>query len=64
MSETCSTEIQKTVENAARTGELLRVATAAKRIAGLCNIPPRLVADQLTEAGIRAGITMQFGMPE
>ena len=64
MSEMFSIEIQKVVENAARTGELLRVAAAAKRIAGLCDAPPKLEAAQLTEAGIRAGITMQFGMPE
>jgi hypothetical protein len=64
MSDTCHFEIQKAVENAARTGELLRVAPIAKRIAGLCEMSPRLVADQLTEAGIRAGLTMQFGAPE
>ena len=64
MSETCTIEIRKVVENAARTGELLRVGAAAKRIAALCGVPPKLIADQLTEAGIRAGITMQFSRPE
>jgi hypothetical protein len=64
MSDTCATEIRKAIEDAARTGELLRVATAAKRIAGLCGASPKFVADGLTEAGIRAGLTMQFGTPE
>ncbi len=64
MSETYSNEIRKVVENAAQTGELLSVASAAKRIARLCNASPKLVADQLTEAGIRAGLTMQFGSPD
>ena len=64
MSESFTIEIRKVVENAAMTGELLRVAPVARRIAGLCDVPPKLVADQLTEAGIRAGLTMQFGSPE
>ncbi len=64
MSDHCTTEIQRAVENAAQTGELLRVATVARRIAGMCNAQPKLVAHQLTEAGIRAGLTMQFGSPD
>ena len=64
MSENCNHEIQQVVENAARTGELLRVASVAKRIAHRCNASPKAIADLLTEAGIRAGLTMQFGAPE
>ena len=64
MSDHCMNEIQRAIENAAQTGELLRVAAVAKRIAGMCNAPPKLVAAHLTEAGIRAGLTMQFGSPD
>jgi hypothetical protein len=64
MSDHCTTEIQRAVENAAQTGELLRVAIVARRIAGMCDAPAKLVADRLTEAGIRAGLTMQFGKPD
>ena len=64
MSEACMKEVERAVSSAAQTGELLRVALKAKEIARQCGAPARLIADMLTEAGIRAGVTMQFGAPD
>lgn len=64
MSDPCNEEIQKTIRRAAESGDILIVAMSAKTIATLCGGSPRLIAEALTQAGIRAGITMQFGSPE
>ena len=64
MSDTCHAEIEKAVRRSAETGEVLYVAIVAKAIAALCGASPKAIADQLTEAGIRAKVTMQFGVPE
>jgi hypothetical protein len=64
MSDLCSEEIDNTVHRAAQTGDILIVAVDAKRIAALCGGSPQKIAEALTQAGIRAGLTMQFGAPE
>jgi len=64
MSNADSQEIARRIRQAAETGETLFVATAAKEIAGRSGGSPREIARHLTEAGIRAGLTMQFGTPE
>jgi hypothetical protein len=64
MSDNCRSEIEKTVGYAAESGETLFVALAAKAIAAQCGGSPALIAEELTRAGIRAGVTMQFGRPE
>ena len=63
MSENCITEIEKAVLHAAQSGETLFVALAAKSIAALCGGSAAQIAEALTQAGIRAGVTMQFGRP-
>ncbi len=64
MSEFCSQAIQQAISRAAASGETLFVASVAKAIAARHAASPKDVADQLTEAGIKAGLTMQFGSPE
>jgi hypothetical protein len=64
MSDMYNTEIEKAVQHASRTGETLFVGLVASRIATACGAPARLVAEELTRAGIQAGVTMQFGAPE
>lgn len=64
MSETCMAEIERTIRRAAEDGDILIVAMAAKKIAALCGGSPKPIAEALTQAGIRAGVTMQFGCPE
>jgi hypothetical protein len=64
MSDVCMNEIDNAVRHAAQSGETLFVATVAKRIAGLCGGSPQSIAKALTQAGIKAGVTMQFGRPE
>ena len=64
MSDMPNAEIQRAVEHAGRTGETLFVGLVASRIAALCGVSAKLVAEELTRAGIRAGITMQFSTPE
>jgi hypothetical protein len=64
MSNPSTAEIEKAVRLAAETGEILDVALVAKAIAARCGGSPKLIAEQLTEAGIKAGVTMQFGTPE
>lgn len=64
MSDTCMGEIEKTIRHAAQSGETLFVALTAKAIAALCGGSPQQIAEELTQAGIRAGVTMQFGRPE
>ena len=64
MSDPCTDEIENTVRRAAQMGEILIVAIDAKRIAALYGDSPQRIAEALTHAGIRAGITMQFGAPE
>lgn len=63
MSETCREEIEKAIKRAASEGEILFVAMIAKRIAARCGESANLIAEELTQAGIRAGVTMQFGRP-
>ena len=64
MPENCLSEIEKAVLHAARSGDILFVALAAKSIAALCGGSASQIAEALTQAGIRAGITMQFGRPD
>ena len=64
MSENCMSEIDKAVNHAAQSGDTLFVALAAKAIAALCGGSPQQIAEELTQAGIRAGVTMQFGRAE
>ena len=63
MSETCVTEIRKAVDHAAKSGDTLFVALAAKTIAAVCGGSPQQIAEELTRAAISAGVTMQFGRP-
>ena len=63
MSELCASEIRKAVRQAAESGEILYVAMVAGRIAALCGAPAREIASQLTEAAVKAGVTLQFGAP-
>ena len=65
MSDMQQIEIAKAVEHAGRTGEILFVGLVAKRIAAACGGSPKVIAEELTQAGIRAGVTMQFSaVPE
>jgi hypothetical protein len=61
MSEMQQTEIDKAIEHAGRTGETLFVGMVARRIASACGGSPQAIAEELTQAGIKAGVTMQFG---
>jgi hypothetical protein len=58
------TEIEKAVEHAGRTGETLFVGMVARRIASACGGSAKAIAEELTQAGIKAGVTMQFGSPQ
>ena len=64
MSDMPKTEIQRAVEHAGRTGETLFVGLIARRIAAGCGLPAKIIAEELTRAGIEAGVTMQFSKPE
>lgn len=64
MPETCMNEIENAVRHAAQSGDILFVATTAKSIAALCGESAKLIAEELTRAGIHAGVTMQFGRPD
>ena len=64
MSDPWTEEIENTVRRAAERGDILIVAIDAKRIAALHGGSLQNIAEALTQAGIRAGITMQFGAPE
>lgn len=64
MSDPCIAEVERTIRHAAESGDILIVAMAAKTIAALCGGSPKPIAEALTQAGIRAGVTMQFGSPE
>lgn len=64
MPDSCLSEIDKAVRHAARTGETLLVAFVAKSIAAHCGEPAQRIAEELTQAGIRAGVTMRFGLLE
>jgi len=57
-------EIAKAIEQAGQTGETLFVGVVARRIASVCGEPAKVVAEELTRAGIQAGVTMQFGGAE
>ena len=57
-------EIDKAIRHAAQSGEILLIAHVSKAIASRCGGSARLIAEALTQAGIRAGVTLQFGMPE
>jgi hypothetical protein len=64
MSDPWTEEIETTVRRAAEMGEILIVAIDAKRIAALYGGSLHSIAEALTQAGIRAGVTMQFGAAE
>ncbi len=64
LSELCRQAIQQAISQAAASGDTLFVASVAKMIAIQHGASAKEIADQLTEAGIRAGLTMQFGSPE
>ena len=64
MSETCIDAIENAVRHAAQSGETLFVALKARSIAALCGGSAHEIAEELTQAGIRAGVTMQFGRPD
>ena len=64
MSNPSTAEIEKAVRLAAETGEILDVVLVAKAIAARSGSSAKEIAEQLTEAGIKAGVTMQFGTPE
>ncbi|MBA3517672.1 MAG: hypothetical protein H0T75_08540 [Rhizobiales bacterium] len=61
MSELCTSEIDQAVAHAAHSGDTLLVAFVARAIASRCGGSPKLIAEELTQAGIKAGVTMQFG---
>ena len=63
-SDPCRQAIEQAISQAAASGETLFVASTARAIAAQHGAPPKVVAEQLTEAGIKAGLTMQFGSPE
>lgn len=63
MSDPCTIEIAKAVRHAAETGHVLYVANVAKDIAERCGGSAKDIAEELTQAGIKAGVTMQFGSP-
>jgi hypothetical protein len=62
--ENCIEEIERAIQSAAASGETLFVAYAAKTIADRCGGLADQIAEALTQAGIKAGLTMQFGKPE
>ncbi len=64
MPEVCNGEIDTAIRHAARTGETLLIPYVAKMIASRCGGSPRLIAEALTQAGVKAGVTLQFGTPE
>lgn len=64
MSDLCRQAIAEAVMKAAASGDTLFVATVAKTIAMQAGASAKDVARELTEAGIRAGVTMQFGVPD
>jgi hypothetical protein len=63
MPEQCIKEVERTIASAAASGETLFVAVVAKNIAARCGGSAEQIAEALTEAGIKAGLTMQFGRP-
>ena len=63
MPEHCTDQIEQRVRHAAESGEILIVARAAREIASACGAPADAVAKQLTEAAVRAHVTLQFGRP-
>ena len=56
-------EISKLLTHAIETGEVLHVPLEARRIAGDYNLAAEEVAEELTEAGILAGVNMEMGRP-
>lgn len=64
MSDLCRQEIARTLRAAAESGDTLFVAIAAKEIASLSGTSAHEVATVLTEAAIKAGLTVQFGSPD
>lgn len=64
VSDLCREAIQQAIRHAAASGDTLFVASVAKTIAMRYGASPKEIAEQLTESGIRAGLTMQFGSPE
>ena len=64
LSDLCRQAIQQAISQAAASGDTLFVASVVKTIAIQHGASAKEIADRLTEAGIRAGLTMQFGSPE
>ena len=56
-------EVRKSVASAIERGTLLRIPLESRRIAKISGAPAESVAGQLTEAGIKAGINIEFGAP-
>jgi len=63
MPEQCIKEVERTIASATASGETLFVAVTARNIAARCGGPAEQIAEALTQAGIKAGLTMQFGGP-
>lgn len=61
MTELCTSEIDQAIAQAENSGDTLLVAFVAKAIASRCGGSPKAIAEELTLAGIKAGVTMQFG---
>ena len=57
-------EIRNVVAASIRDRSLLRVPIEAKRIARLSGGCPQAIARHLADAGIRAGLDVEFGAPE
>jgi hypothetical protein len=56
-------EIRELLSHAIETGDVLHVPSEARRIAGHYNLAADDVAEELTEAGILAGVNMEMGRP-
>ena len=64
LSDLCRRAVPRAISQAAASGDTLFVASVAKTIAIQHGASPKEIANQLTEASITAGLTMQFGSPE
>jgi len=64
MRDSCREAIEQAVSHAAASGEMLVLARVAKAIALQHGGSAQEIAEELTAAGINAGVTMQFGSPD
>ena len=62
MQETSETEMVKVLRAAAQTGEVMDVATEAKRIAARYKVDVEDVARDLTDSGLLVGVNMAMGV--